>query len=101
MIQRLRAPPRRLDKDGQVLLGLLLPDVLRQRVGAQRALIGVLAEERFGHDRLFIQIGSEINAHVRPPPYFIIFFSACRMMSSSGSASMSISFSTAAISALP
>ena len=68
VIQRFCAAARRLDEDGQVLLGLLLADVFLQRFGAQGSLPRVLAEERFGNDRLFVQLRAEINAHVRPSP---------------------------------
>ena len=103
MIQRLRPPPGRLDKDGEILLGLGLADVLRQCMGAQAHLRIVLRQQRLGYQRLLVDIGAEINAHTSPPfscfsCHFTIFFSACRMISSSGRASISMPFRAVLIS---
>ena len=63
MIQRLRAPPRRLNEHIEVLLGLRLPDVFLQRVGAQGNLPTVLQLKRCRHQRILKNIVSEINTH--------------------------------------
>ena len=62
VVERFAALFRRRNEDGKVALRLLLPDVFRERLRAQRALLCVLAQESLGHDRLFINIGSKINA---------------------------------------
>jgi len=62
VVERFAALFRRRDEDGKVALRLLLPDVFRERLRAQRALLRVLAQESLGHDRLFINVGSKINA---------------------------------------
>ena len=62
MVERLAALFRRRDKDGEVALRLLLSDVFPERFRAQRTLLRVLTQEGLGHDRLFVNIGSEINA---------------------------------------
>ena len=103
MVQRLRPPPGGLDKDGEILLGLGLADVLRQCMGAQAHLRIVLRQQRLGYQRLLVDIGAEINAHTSPPfscfsCHFTIFFSACRMISSSGRASISMPFRAVLIS---
>ena len=62
VVERLAALFRRRDKDGEVSLCLFLTNVFLKRFRAQRALLRVLAQESLGHDRLFINIGSKINA---------------------------------------
>ena len=62
VVERFAALFRRRDEDGKVALRLLLPDVFRERLRAQRTLLRVLAQKSLGHDRLFINIGSKINA---------------------------------------
>ena len=62
VVERFAALFRRRDEDGKVALRLLLPDVFRERLRAQRALLRILTQESLGHDRLFINIGSKINA---------------------------------------
>ena len=73
VVERLIAPLCRLDEDGEVALGLLLPDVFAERFRAQRALLRVLAQEGLGHDGLFINVGPEINAQV-----LTLLFTLCR-----------------------
>ena len=62
MVERLAALFRRRDKDGKVALRLFLSDVFPKRFRAQRTLLRVFAQEGLGHDRLFINVGSKINA---------------------------------------
>ena len=54
--------PGGLDEDGQVFLGLLLTDVIPEAFGPQGALLGVLLEEGFRHNRLFVNIASKVDA---------------------------------------
>ena len=44
--------PGGLDKDLQVALGLLLPDILPQGLGAQGTLVLVIPRQRCGDERL-------------------------------------------------
>ena len=68
VIQRFRAAAGGFNEDRQVLLGLLLPDVLRQCVGTQGCLAGVLSEERLGDNRLLVDVCAEVDAHAVPSP---------------------------------
>ena len=52
MVQGLISHLRRLDKDLQVALGLLLADVLLQRLGAQGKLSLILTGQRGGYKGL-------------------------------------------------
>ena len=52
MVQGLISHLRRLDKDLQVTLGLLLADVLLQRLGAQGKLSLILTGQRGGYKGL-------------------------------------------------
>ena len=48
VVQRLLPPARGLDEDRKLAADLLLPDVLGERAGAQRALEGLLLRARRG-----------------------------------------------------
>ena len=52
-----------LDEHGQVVLRLLLADILPQGLGPEGPLLGVLLQERLGHDGLFIDVVSKVDAH--------------------------------------
>ena len=68
MVQRLRAAAGGLDEDGEILLGLLLSDVLRQCAGTQRCLAGVLVQKRLGDERLLVDVRAKVDAHAIPSP---------------------------------
>ena len=67
MVQRFLPFLGGLDKNGQIFLCLLLPDVLPQGLGPQGTFLDVLLKKGFGHDWLFIDIVSKINAQMRSP----------------------------------
>ena len=84
-------------------MALVWPIYSAQCMGAQAHLRIVLRQQRLGYQRLLVDIGAEINAHTSPPfscfsCHFTIFFSACRMISSSGRASISMPFRAVLIS---
>ena len=100
MIQRFCPAASRLNENVEILLGLGLTDVLLQRVGAQGKLPAVLRLEGSGHQGILKNIVSEIYTHkntVQLSDYFSIFFSVCRMISSTGRAAFT-PFSAAEIS---
>lgn len=62
MVQGLSTFLGGLNKNGQIVLGLLLADIFPQRLGPQRSLLGVFLQEGLGHNRLLIDVASKINA---------------------------------------
>ena len=73
MIQSLRAAAGGLDEDGQVLLGLLLPDIFHQCAGTERCLTGILVQKRLGDDGFLVDICAKVDAHAVPSPTLPFF----------------------------